>query len=175
MKKTKPILQKEDPVLHTKSKEIPLEKISSPEIQNIITEMKLALRKEKDGVAIAAPQIGYNVRIFVIAGQVFTSDEKERTSFEQVCINPVIIKKSRKKMWVPEGCLSVRWWYGETHRHQQATISAYNEFGESFTLGGSGLLAQIFQHEIDHLDGILFINHAEKVHELSDEERKKYE
>lgn len=171
----KEILQNGNTVLRTISKEVPLEHITSPEIQSIISEMKQSLRSAKDGVAIAAPQIGYNVRIFIIAGQVFIDNPKEIHAFEQVCINPVITKKSRKKNWVPEGCLSVRWWYGETHRSQQATITAYDEFGKPFTLNGSGLLAQIFQHEIDHLDGILFIDHAEKLHELTADEQKEYE
>ncbi|MCF7831732.1 MAG: peptide deformylase [Candidatus Pacebacteria bacterium] len=173
--KEKPILQNGHETLRARAKEITPEEISSPHVQSIIMEMKQALRKAKDGVAIAAPQIGYSVRIFIIAGQVFTDNPKEFHAFEQVCINPVITKKSRKKNWVPEGCLSVRWWYGETHRSQQATITAYDEFGKPFTLNGSGLLAQIFQHEIDHLDGILFIDHAEKLHELTKEEQKEYE
>ncbi|MBI3888666.1 peptide deformylase [Candidatus Nomurabacteria bacterium] len=75
-------------------------------------------------------------------------------------INPKISKLSRDKVWVPEGCLSVRWLYGKTYRSTKATIAAYNENGKKFTRGASGLLAQIFQHETDHLNGILFIDHA---------------
>ena len=82
-----------------------------------------------------------------------------------VFINPVISKLSREKTWVPEGCLSVRWLYGKTYRSTKATVTAYDENGKKFVRGASGLLAQIFQHETDHLKGILFIDHATEVRE----------
>ena len=82
-----------------------------------------------------------------------------------VFINPKISKLSRDKDWMPEGCLSVRWLYGKTFRSKKATITAYDENGQKFTRGASGLLAQIFQHETDHLNGVLFIDHAKDVKE----------
>jgi peptide deformylase len=72
-----------------------------------------------------------------------------------------------------EGCLSVRWLYGKTKRSVSATVEAYDLQGNKFTYGGSGLIAHIFQHEIDHLDGILFIDHGFDFEELSEEEVKK--
>ena len=66
---------------------------------------------------------------------------------------------------MPEGCLSVRPLYGKTFRSTKATITAYNKNGKKFTRGASGLLAQIFQHETDHLNGILFIDHAKDIKE----------
>ena len=72
---------------------------------------------------------------------------------------------SREKEWMPEGCLSVRPLYGKTFRSVKATVVAYDENGKKFTRGASGLLAQIFQHETDHLKGILFIDHAKDVKE----------
>jgi peptide deformylase len=59
----------------------------------------------------------------------------------------------------------VRWLYGKTYRSKKATVEAYDENGRKFKMGGSGLLAQIFQHETDHLNGILFIDHAKDVKE----------
>ena len=82
-----------------------------------------------------------------------------------IFINPKISKLSREKDWVPEGCLSVRWLYGQTFRSKKALITAYDEKGKKFTRGASGLLAQIFQHETDHLNGILFIDHAKDIKE----------
>src|SRR6185295_15811219 len=82
-----------------------------------------------------------------------------------VFINPKISKLSRDKEWVPEGCLSVRWLYGRTYRSKKATVTAYDENGKKFVRGASGLLAQIFQHETDHLNGILFIDHAVDIKE----------
>ena len=82
-----------------------------------------------------------------------------------VFINPKISKLSKEKEWTPEGCLSVRWLYGKTYRSKKASISAYDENSKKFTRGASGLLAQIFQHETDHLNGILFIDHAKDIKE----------
>lgn len=150
--------------------------------------MKKALAKEEDGVAIAAPQIGVSLRIFVVAGKVFARERKDAGENEKkeepplpdkVFINPVITKKSRTKEEMWEGCLSVhapsgRRLFGKIKRHAKATVAAYDESGKKFTLGGSGLLAEIFQHEIDHLDGILFIDTAYDIEELpaESEERK---
>jgi len=171
----KKIVQKEDSVLRENAKEIPLREISTPKIQKIIKEMSGALKSQSDGVAIAAPQIGYSLSIFVVSGKIFHQDfarfdpeikipEKEIPK-DLVFINPKISKLSREKDWVPEGCLSVRWLYGKTHRSKKATVTAYDENGKKFTRGASGLLAQIFQHETDHLKGILFIDHAKDIKE----------
>jgi peptide deformylase len=75
-------------------------------------------------------------------------------------INPEIVKISRKKHLLEEGCLSVRWLYGKVERAEKASVIALNEDGKKFRADASGLLAQIFQHEIDHLNGILFIDTA---------------
>jgi len=82
-----------------------------------------------------------------------------------------IIKKSKKETWVEEGCLSVRWWYGKIKRRNKITIEAYNKSGKQFTRGASGLLAQVFQHEIDHLDGILFTDKAKGLKEIKPQEQ----
>lgn len=177
----KKILQKEEKVLRQLAKEVPLTEINSLKIKKIIREMKVALKSQDDGVAIAAPQIGYSVRIFVVAGKIFggeflggqnnlpenseleTKKTKPSTPKDLVFINPKISKLSRDKEWMPEGCLSVRPFYGKTFRSKKATVTAYDENGKKFERGGSGLLAQIFQHETDHLNGILFIDHAKDV------------
>lgn len=166
-------------VLRQIAQEIPVAEIKTPRIKKIVAEMSAALESQDDGVAIAAPQIGYPLRIFVVAGKIFEKDFKKEkpprpsdTPSSQrekikdlIFINPKITKLSREKEWLPEGCLSVRWLYGKTYRSKKATISAYDEQGKKFTRGASGLLAQIFQHETDHLDGILFIDHAKDVKE----------
>ena len=175
-KDSKRILQKNDPVLRQKAKSIV--DFKTPLLTETIESMKTALAKEHDGVAIAAPQIGISERIFVVSHKVFDGSlTKEDTTpivptKDQVFINPTIIKKSQQKKWLPEGCLSVRHWYGETHRYARVTIRAYDEEGNEFTRGSSGLLAQIFQHEIDHLDGILFSDHARKLSEVLPEKDK---
>ncbi len=183
----KKILQRNESgskVLFQKAKEVPIRDIKGLKIKKILKEMSAPLKSQDDGVAIAAPQIGYGLRIFVVSGKIFDDEfitnRNERLGGEQpsevipkpqkatpdlVFINPKISKLSRDKEWVPEGCLSVRWLYGKTYRSKKATVEAYDEKGKKFTRGGAGLLAQIFQHETDHLDGILFIDHAKDVKE----------
>ena len=65
-----------------------------------------------------------------------------------------------------EGCLSVRWLYGKVRRSEKATIRAYDEHGKRFTLGASGLIAQAFQHETDHLEGVLFVDKADHLEDV---------
>ena len=71
-----------------------------------------------------------------------------------------------------EGCLSVRWLYGKVKRSVRVTLSAQDDTGKKIERGASGLLAQIFQHEVDHLDGVLFIDKASDVWEMTEEEIK---
>jgi peptide deformylase len=180
----KNILQQKEKTLRQVAKEIPLPYIKSPKIKKILKEMSMALRGQDDGVAIAAPQIGYSLRIFVVSGKIFEAgfERKRKNKLENtekpartasavhsgrdlVFINPKISKLSREKEWMPEGCLSVRWLYGRVFRSKKATVAAYDENGRKFQRGASGLLAQIFQHETDHLNGILFIDHAKDIKE----------
>jgi peptide deformylase len=165
------ILQKEDKVLRKTAEPVLIEEIKSQKVKKILKDMKEALQNETDGVAIAAPQIGVSLRIFLVSEKIF--NEKTRKKENLVYINPEIVKLSKEKKYVPEGCLSVRWLYGNVRRSLQAKVTAYNEKGEKFTRGGSGLLAQIFQHEIDHLDGALFIDKAKDLVEIRPEELKK--
>jgi len=180
----KKIVQKDNKVLRKIAREVPISDIKTPTIQKVLKEMSESLGSQSDGVAIAAPQIGYSLRIFVVSGKVFAknftgqreeeillnennlvSAEEEETPKDMVFINPKISKLSRDKQWMPEGCLSVRPLFGETYRSIKATATAYDETGKKFTRGASGLLAQIFQHETDHLNGILFIDHARDIKE----------
>lgn len=178
------ILQRENKILRNISKEVPIESIKTRKIEVIINMMKKALDSQEDGVAIAAPQIGENLRIFVVSKKIFEIMEEEKShkrskrenleNFEQegldyqtmVFINPVIIKQSKKKSLVEEGCLSVRWLYGKVERYDKTLVRAYDENGQIFTMGGSGLMSQVFQHEIDHLDGVLFIDKAKNLKEV---------
>jgi peptide deformylase len=171
----KKILDRDAPVLREMAKEVPEREIASPKIKKIIKEMREALASQEDGVAIAAPQIGYSLRIFVVSHKYlpgYKKSEIERNNLDLVCINPVITKISKEKKEMEEGCLSVRYLYGKVLRSQKATIIAYNENGEKFMKGASGLLAQIFQHETDHLHGILFTDKAKNVEEIIPEHLK---
>jgi len=177
------IVQKEDPVLRQEAKAVPVSEITSEKIKKDIEKMKNALDSQSDGVAIAAPQIGLSLRIFVISGKVFqliklqkngTEEEIDfktlkKTELDEVYINPKIIKSSKESEFMEEGCLSVRWLYGKVKRAKKVTIEAWNENGETFRRGAGGLLAQIFQHETDHLNGTLFIDKAVDIEEMEAE------
>lgn len=164
------IVQKENKILRQIAKEIPIKEIPSQKIKNIIDRMTKVLQKSNDGVALAAPQIGESVRIFIVAGNyahrpVGSVPPTLRVG-NMVFINPIIKKISKNKLVVQEGCLSVEGLYGIIKRAEKLTIEAFNENGKKFMRGVSGLLAQIIQHEMDHLNGILFIDkamHLEKV------------
>ena len=162
------ILQRNAPELREKSAPVAVNEINSPRIKSIINKLKKAMVAQDDGVAIAAPQIGENIQIFVVAGRALAiiADDEEKVYDDIVFINPEIIKQSKKTEWMEEGCLSVRYLYGKVRRSTKVSVKARNENGEIFTRVGSGLLAQIFQHEIDHLNGVLFIDKAKGLKEI---------
>lgn len=175
------IVQAGHPALHSVAKEVPIADIGSASVKKIIAGMKEALDSQNDGIGLAAPQIGVSLRIFVVSGKVMLSPQDRILALEGkqtknlipedlVFINPVIIKESKEKKWLDgEGCLSVRWLYGKVKRSTKVTIQAYDENGNIFERGAGGLMAHIFQHEIDHLNGILFIDKAKDVQELERE------
>lgn len=180
------IIQVGDPVLRAAAKEILPDEIGSSRIREIIADMKTLLAKEEFGVAIAAPQVGESLRMFIVAGSGALKrkrNEREKDDEEiddayfegmpqndEVYINPVLVKMSRGKKEKHEGCLSVRGKWGEVPRAEKATVRYLDENGHAHERGASGFLAHIFQHEIDHLDGILYIDKATSVY---DDERKK--
>ena len=178
------IIQKENPVLRQIAKEVPVKDITSAKIKKVIRDMKQALATQPDGVAIAAPQIAVSLRIFVISGKIFDDsrqrgeglpENKKPATPDLVFINPVITKIAKTKKWMHEGCLSVRPLWGEVQRSTHATVAAYNEEGTKILRGAGGLLAHIFQHETDHLDGTLFIDKARNVAPGAVPETKKSE
>ncbi len=164
----------ENPVLRSVAAPVPIDAIQSADIQSLIKEMRKLLLKEEYGVALAAPQVGESVRLFIVSGRALAraaqdeDDESEPTPLpDQVYINPELTSVSRKKSDKHEGCLSVRGQWGMVPRAEKATIRAYDETGRRFTRGASGFLAHIFQHEMDHLEGILY---TDKAVELYDDE-----
>jgi len=119
------------------------------EIKEIAKNMLEILKKEK-GVGVAGPQVGLMKRIFVTH---IESDE------ERVFINPSILETSHSTAKYEEGCLSVPNIYANVVRSESIKIQAWNEKGRPFTLETSGLLARVIQHEYDHLEGVLFLDH----------------
>ena len=146
---------KDNKILLAKSQKVA--DFRDPKIQKLIIDMKETLSSIKEGVGLAAPQIGKNIRIFILSPEL-----SEQTVF----INP-IIRKSFRKTLVTEGCLSLPKIYGKIKRSKTAKITALNETGKKFQLKADSLLAQAFQHEVDHLDGILFIDKTREVFKLT--------
>lgn len=167
------IVQKGTQVLREKARAVELTDISSDYIQDILSRMSAALHKTTNGVALAAPQIGESLRIFIVSGALFSPRNSDGEIIERhpdlIFINPVLTHKSQKTEWVDEGCLSVEYMQGEVERSTEATIEAYDETGRHFSMDGSGLLAQIFQHETEHLDGILFVDKAQNLEQVPPE------
>ena len=177
----KEIVSKENPILRKIATEVSISDIESPKIQTILADMKETLHAQEDGVALAAPQIGVSLRIFVVSPRVETLLPKKKKALDGkikknvehfVYINPVLTKLSHEKHDLEEGCLSARYLYGKIKRSLKATVTAYDEDGKKFTRGGSGILAQIFQHETDHLNGILFLDSAYDVEDIPPENVK---
>lgn len=167
------IVQDGEPVLRKKASPVPEELFGTKELSDIIRDMADTLDTQPDGVAIAAPQIGIPYRIFVVRYDrtihSAPEDEQGRSPDIGVYINPQFVRTAKRRVEMDEGCLSVRGIYGKTRRFNRATVRARTEDGSTFERGGGGLLAQIFQHETDHLEGILFIDHATDLVEIKRE------
>jgi peptide deformylase len=102
-------IKEENKILRKISKEVRIEEINSEKIKKIISDMEYFLEVQPDGVGLAAPQIGENFRIFIVAPHVFTAVERKIPQTDDlIFINPKIIKKSKKKSFLDEGCFSVR-------------------------------------------------------------------
>lgn len=176
---------KDNPALREKARDIPHAEINDPKIQELIAEMRALLAKEEYGVALAAPQVGQPLRLFVVSGKALAlgnrtapdalpagrqeqdkPEQKESPSLpDQIYINPTLTKLSRQKSEKHEGCLSLRGFWGIVPRAEKAMIRCLDENGEEITRGATGFLAHIFQHEVDHLEGILYTDKAKEIYE----------
>jgi len=115
----------------------------------------------KDGVGIAAPQVGESIQVCAIAKD-FTADKKS----DLILINPIWEKKSIKRAWGEEGCLSVPNIFGKVKRCKKILITALDTAGKPIKIEAEDFFARIVQHEIDHLNGILFVDKAKDLYEV---------
>ncbi|HXR49817.1 MAG TPA: peptide deformylase [Verrucomicrobiae bacterium] len=147
-----------NPHLHEKSRKVGL---ITDEIRQIINDMKSATiswdqsREHEVGVALAAVQIDRLYKIVIIRNNYNNKEDLTFTAF----INPVITKLEGEISEDFEGCLSVKDLYGKVPRYSKIRVRALNEHGREFRVTAEGFLARIFQHEIDHTEGVLFIDH----------------
>ena len=153
-----------EPSLRLKAKQVTK---FDTELQTLVDNMFETLRAAP-GVGLAAPQIGESLRLVVVE---YTEDEDENAKPKKyVLVNPEIIKRSEEMVTDVEGCLSLPGLAGRVERHQAVTVKAKNRFGKPLKIEAQDWLARIFQHEIDHLDGVLYIDRAEEVFELTPED-----
>lgn len=158
----------DEPVLREIATPITPEEITQARVTKLISDMKEALAGERFGVAIAAPQIGVSLRLFIVGGIVFATQKGEefdpKKHHPKAYLNPEIIKQSKKQIIGDEGCLSVPGKYGtRVSRAEKVTLRYMDEKGVQHERGASGFLARVFQHEVDHLNGMLYIDHALEV------------
>lgn len=138
-----------EPLLRKRSQEIKPETIKQEKYKLLCADMINTMIK-KDGVGLAASQIGKNIRLIAI-----------NMKDGPICLfNPVMTKASWRQEWGEEGCLSVPLVFGKVKRHVKTLCEYIDQAGEVKTLEANGLMARVLQHEIDHLDGILFIDKA---------------
>ncbi len=140
-------------ILRKKSR--PIKNFSNPKLAEFIPKFTKTMLK-KDGIGLAAPQVGLNLRIIAVSHQDGVLE----------MINPKILKKSLWKQWGEEGCLSIPEVFGEVKRRRKILIQYQTPQGKIRKLKAKGLLARVIQHEIDHLEGILFIDKAQNITRL---------
>lgn len=153
-----------DPFLRLNAKQVTkFDKTFQDLVNNMFETMRAA-----PGVGLAAPQIGESLRLVVVE---YDEEKNENAKPKKyVLVNPEIVKNSEEKLTDLEGCLSVPGLVGRVERYNSVTVKAKNRYGKSIKIKADGWLARIFQHEIDHLNGILYIDKAIEVYEPSAEE-----
>ena len=158
-----PIVAYGDPILKKDCEEIDE---NYPDLKQLISDMFETMYKAK-GVGLAAPQIGKNIRLFIVDGSPFAEDEDEDDDpraegiehFKKVFINPIIEEEDGKEWPFQEGCLSIPKIRENVSRKPDITVSYYDENWELQEESYSGYAARIFQHEYDHIEGVLFTDY----------------
>jgi peptide deformylase len=151
-------------VLRSKAKEV---KNIDQETKSLIDNMVETMR-EAPGVGLAAPQVGVLSRVIVVE---WGDDEDEKAPKKlYTLVNPEITKKSEETVLGVEGCLSIPKFIGEVERSENITIRGFNRNGQPVKINAEGWLARIFQHEVDHLNGVLFTDRAESLTMIGENE-----
>ncbi len=150
-----------EPVLRRKAHKVA---VFNKELQTLIDNMIHTMR-EAPGVGLAAPQVGESIRLIVVEfAETDGNDSDEEVPKKlYVLINPEIVETSEEMELGVEGCLSVPGLVGEVERHSRIVVKGLNRRGKPMKVKAVGWMARIFQHEIDHLDGIVFPDRATRV------------
>lgn len=142
----------------------------TPEIERLIDDMIETMRVAP-GVGLAAPQIDVGLRVIVVE---YAEESKDPNAPEKppklyAVVNPEITRTSKESVLGNEACLSLPGYFGEVERNEQVTVKGLNRHGQKFKLRAKGWLARIFQHEIDHIEGILYIDRATQVWRIEEQ------
>ncbi len=165
---TLPIVKLPTPSLRERSKEIDRDILLSPEIQQLIKNLIPTMYGD-DGIGLAAPQVGKNIRLCVVGKEA----DKHLTE-DLILANPVWEKNSKKTAIDDEGCLSVPGKFGKVKRYTDIHVTAWDRQGNPLSFDAKQFFARVIQHEVDHLNGVLFIDKATDVYEVDPVDLKKY-
>lgn len=153
------ILTSEQPVLRQKAKKV---KRVDASTQKLVDDM-LETMRAANGLGLAAPQIGISLRVLTI--EMPEDDEEPQSGKQVILINPEIVK-AEGEQFGEEGCLSIPGYVGLVRRAMKVTVKGLDRKGKEVRVKGEKLLARALQHEIDHLDGVLFTDRLEKREDL---------
>ncbi len=167
-----------DPMLREKAK--PVRQIT-PAIETLIDDM-IDIMREAPGVGLAAPQVGVGMRVIVVeyaegsenadANADNEAEAEPKPKKLYAVVNPEITRQSKETELGNEGCLSIPDYMGEVERYNTVTVKGLDRHGKSFKLKTKGWMARIFQHEIDHINGVLFIDRTDKVWKMEPDEEQ---
>ncbi len=140
-----------DPVLRKRAAEVEIKELSTPKFKKFLEDM-LETMYAANGIGIAAPQVGESVRVFIA----------ESGKGPIALINPVFTKKSWKLLKGEEGCLSVPGKFDKVLRHKSLSVEAFTTNGQHIAFTAEGFFARVLQHEMDHLDGLLYVDRVKE-------------
>ncbi len=158
-------VKKEEKFLRKKAEDFDFKKFTRKEVNDLVARMR-RIMQVANGIGLSANQIGLDFRVFVAEVPDRNGDKKFYAVF-----NPKIEKVSEEKVPYEEGCLSIPGKWGDVIRPEKIVISGFDKTGKSVKVKAWGLLARVFQHEVDHLNGKLFIDRAKKVFTVENAER----
>ncbi len=152
-----------NPTLRTRAQKV---KTFTPELQELVDDMIETLHAAP-GIGLAAPQVDVGQRVILVEYAEGSEDDDEeapeRPPRLYIVVNPEITRASKETVLGNEACLSLPGYAGEVERAQSVTVKGFNRHGQKLKIKARGWMARIFQHEIDHLDGILFIDRATEI------------
>ncbi|HYE60298.1 MAG TPA: peptide deformylase [Candidatus Kapabacteria bacterium] len=163
-----PIVKHPTSTLRVRSKEVDKTYLALPETKKFIKNL-IDTMYANDGIGIASSQVGTNVRICIIGKDAVPGKKKDL-----VLVNPICVKTSKKMDTDSEGCLSVPKIYGNVKRYRDLAVNALDENGNPLSFSATKFFARVIQHEIDHLDGTLYIDKATDLYAATEEDHDRF-